>query len=112
MSYYETNADKWNEDCHTLNSAIGYTMDELEENIGKGYDDTHNQEFITQVIPTVLMSLLAKHFKHFHFNKPEDILNYMNLIKKSFTEECDDREEMDMVKSIDYRSEVTAWKKN
>jgi hypothetical protein len=32
----------------------------------------------------------------------------MNFIKKALTHECEQREEMDMVKSIEYGSEVTA----
>ena len=110
MSYYEKNDNQWNKDCHKLNSVIGNAIDELEKSIGIRVDgdDTHNRAFITQVIPAVLVSLLAKPFKHFHFDCPEDILNYMNFIKKALTHECEQREEMDMVKSIEYGSEVTA----
>ena len=35
MSYYETNSDKWNKDCHTLNSAIGNVIDEIEPKKGR-----------------------------------------------------------------------------
>ena len=110
MSYYETNSDKWNKDCHTLNSAIGNVIDEIEDSIKPRVDggNRHKKEFVAEVVPSVLVSLLARHFKHFHFDHPEDILNYMNFIKKALTHECEQREEMDMVKSIEYGSEVTA----
>jgi hypothetical protein len=55
-----------------------------------------------------LTHLLARHFKCFFYSEPEDILSYINHIKDAFVKECDDSDELDMVKQLDYTKEIQA----
>jgi len=102
--YYEKNKEDFKPDCIELNDAIGNAMTDVEES----YGEERSRAITEEVTPVVLANLLARHFKVFFYNEPEDILNYMNYLKRLFVKECDDRDEMDMVDSIEYGSEVSA----
>tara|TARA_R100000995_G_C3481880_1_gene124427 strand:+ start:231 stop:545 length:315 start_codon:yes stop_codon:yes gene_type:complete len=104
MSYYENNKDQFADDCIKLNSVLGHAMDEFEES----FKGDHKDSFITEAIPVVLAKLLARHFKHFYYDEPGDILNYLNYIKSIFVAVCDDKEELEMVKEVDYSGEIQA----
>lgn len=92
------------DDCIELNQILGNTLDDFESS----YKGKRAEVVITEVVPVVLAELLAKHFKHFNYNKPNDILTYLNYLKYVFVTACDDSEELDMIDSIDYGSEVQA----
>ena len=102
--YYENKKKQFNKDCHELNEFIGNAIDEMENQ----YGEERRYAITAEITPIVLASLLARHFKHFFYNEPEDILNYLNYLKELFVKECDDRDEMDMVDSVEYGSEVSA----
>ena len=98
MCYYENNKDKFKSDCIELNDAIGNAMTDVEES----YGEERSRAITTEVTPVVLTHLLARHFKCFFYNEPEDILRYINHIKDAFVQECDVRDELDMVDSVHY----------
>ena len=104
MCYYEYNKDKFKSDCIELNDAIGEAMTNVEESYGK----ERSQAITTEVTPVVLTHLLARHFKCFFYDEPEDILRYINHIKDAFVKECDVSDELDMVNSVDYIDRVQA----
>ena len=104
MCYYKNNKEEFQQDCYELNSAIGNAITIVEES----YGDERSQAITTEVTPVVLTHLLARHFKCFFYNEPEDILRYINHIKDAFVQECDVRDELDMVDSVDYVDGVQA----
>ena len=104
MNYYENNKKKFQQDCHELNNAIGDAITDIEESYGK----ERSRAITTEVTPVVLTHLLARHFKCFFYDEPEDILRYINHIKDAFVQECDVRDELDMVDSVDYADGVQA----
>jgi len=102
--YYENKKKQFREDCHELNDLIGNAIDEMENQYGK----KRSYAITSVIVPFVLASLLSRHFKQFYYDEPQDIINYLNYLKKIFVAECDDRDEMDMIDSIEYGSEVSA----
>ena len=102
--YYEKNKKQFSKDCHQLNNEIGNAIDSVENDF-TGY---HQKAIVEEVVPVVLATLLTRHFKQFFYDEPQDIINYLNYLKRMLVAECDDREEMDMVDSIEYGSEVSA----
>ena len=104
MSYYQNNKDQFSDDCAKLNSILGCAMDEFEES----FEGEHRRSFLAEAEPVVLAYLLARHFKHFYYEEPSDILNYLNYLKRIFLSECDDREELEMVEKVDYSGEIQA----
>ena len=104
MCYYDNNKKKFQDDCYELNNAIGNSITDVEES----YGEERSRAITTEVTPVVLTLLLARHFKCFFYNEPEDILRYMNHIKDAFVQECDVRDELDMVDSVDYVDGVQA----
>lgn len=105
MCYYEDNQEQFADDCMELNQVLGEAMDEFEDR----FQGKHNSAITTEVIPVVLTKMLAMHFKHFYYDEPQDIMHYLNYIKNMFINVCDDREELDMIKQVEYGSEVQAW---
>ena len=99
--YYDSRDEQFNEDCHELNDILGNAMDELTDAL----EYEHSKALIANVIPVVLITLTAKHFKHFFYDSPEDILNYLNFIKKVFVKTCDESDELDMVNDLDYNKQ-------
>tara|TARA_R100001082_G_C4331068_1_gene145662 strand:+ start:125 stop:445 length:321 start_codon:yes stop_codon:yes gene_type:complete len=99
--YYENRDEQFSQDCHELNEALGNAMDKITDAL----EDEHSEALIANVIPTVLITLTARHFKHFFYDSPKDILNYLNFIKKVFVRTCDDSDELDMVNDLDYNKQ-------
>ena len=99
--YYDSRDEQFNEDCHELNDVLGNAMDEFTEEL----EWEHEEALTAHVIPVVLITLTAKHFKHFFYDSPEDILNYLNFIKKVFVKTCDESDELDMVNDLDYNKQ-------
>ena len=100
--YYEEKRKQFSKDCHQLNDALGNAIDSVEDDF-KGY---HKNAITQEIVPVVLANLLVRHFKHFFYDEPQDIINFLNYLKKMLVEECDDRDELDMVDSIEYGNEV------
>lgn len=102
--YYKNKKVYFQSDCTELNDAIGNAITDVEER----YSKRRSQAITEEVTPVVLTHLLARHFKCFFYSEPEDILSYINHIKDAFVKECDDSDELDMVKQLDYTKEIQA----
>jgi len=93
---------KYQNDCHELHSALIDTLDKFTQ---PRLDEVARED----VIPVVLVSIMASHFAYFKYHQPKDILTFLNYIKSELVTECTkDTEELGMVNDIDYLSQFSA----
>jgi hypothetical protein len=104
IMYYEDKQEQWADDCTELNQIIGEALDDFEDK----FEGEQAQAVTTEVVPVVLAKLMARHFRHFYYDEPEDILKYLNYLKDIFVDVCDDKDELDMIKQVDYLKGVQA----